>query len=93
MISWVRMMIECHYASSRLERYLDTDPSAPLRAEERARVAAHLAVCERCARESDAHRVLRAALRRWGQHRGPDAAAVRRLTDLVRTIATDERPS
>lgn len=93
MISWVRTIVDCRRASSRLERYLDADPSAPLPAGERARLAAHLATCERCSRKADGHRVLRASLRGLGRRRGPDADAVARLTDLVRTIAADERPS
>ena len=32
MITWMRTMMECRHAVSRVERYLDADPSAPLRA-------------------------------------------------------------
>lgn len=92
MIAWMRMMISCHYSASRLDRYLDADPAAQLRQEERGRLAAHLAVCERCSREADRHRLLRASLRRLGEHRRPDTAAVARLEALVRAIA-EEHPS
>ncbi len=92
MITWMRTMIECRHAASRLERYLDADPSAPLRADERARLATHLAVCDQCSHEAARHQVLRTCLRRLGDRHRPDAAAVARLTDLARTIATDGRP-
>lgn len=93
MITWMRTMMECRRTASRLERYLDADPSAPLPADERQRLAAHLAVCDRCSREAARHRVLRTSLRRLGDHHRPDAAAVARLQHLVHTISTDEHPS
>lgn len=90
MITWMRTMIECWLAASRVERYLDADPSAPLRPDERERLAAHLAVCDRCNRAAARHQVLRASLRRLGDHHHPDPVAVARLQHLVHTIATDE---
>ena len=90
MITWMQTMMECRHATSRLERYLDADPSAPLPDEERARLAAHLAVCARCSEKAARHRLLRTALRRLGEHRRPDDAAVARLRHLVRSITNDD---
>jgi len=92
-IAWMRTMIECWLAASRVERYLDADPSAPLGEVERARLATHLAVCDRCSRAAARHQVLRACLRRLGDRQRPDDAAVARLQHLVHTIATPEHPA
>lgn len=90
MITWMRTLMECWLAASRVERYLDADPSASLGEGERQRLVAHLAVCDRCSRAAARHQVLRASLRRLGDHHHPDDAAVARLQHLVHTIATDE---
>jgi len=89
-ITWMWTLMECRHAVSRVERYLDADPSAPLRPDERERLVAHLAVCDRCSRAAARHQVLRASLRRLGDHHLPDPVAVARLQHLVHTIATDE---
>ena len=93
MITWMRTMIECQHTASRVERYLDADPSAPLREDERQRLARHLVGCVRCSREAARHQVLRASLRRLGEHHRPNAAAVARLQRLVHAIATTEHPA
>ena len=93
MITWIRMMIECQHAATRVERYLDADPSAPLREDERSRLAVHLAACDRCSIKAVHHQMLRASLRRLGEHNRPNAAAVARLQHLVHTIATTEHPA
>ena len=93
MITWMRTLMECRHAVSRVERYLDADPSAPLRPDERERLAAHLAVCDRCSRAAARHQVLRASLRRLGDHHHPDPVAVARLQNLVHTIAIPEHPA
>lgn len=88
MITWMRTMMECRHAASRVERYLDADPSAPLRDTERLRLAIHLAVCDRCGRAAARHQVLRASLRRLGDNHRPDAVAIARVQHLVHTIVT-----
>lgn len=93
MITWMRTMIECWIAASRVERYLDADPSASLGEGERQRLVAHLAVCDRCSRAAARHQVLRACLRRLGDRQRPDDAAVARLQNLVHTIAIPEHPA
>lgn len=90
MITWMTAMVQCRRSAARLEQYLDADPSAPLPADERRRLAAHLAVCDRCTRAAAHHRLLRTSLRGLGDHHLPDAASVARLQHLVHTIATDE---
>jgi len=89
-ITWLSTIVECRRSAGRLEQYLDADPSAPLPAEERQRLAAHLAVCDRCTRAAARHRWLRTSLRGLGDHHRPDAASLARLQNLVHTIATDE---
>ena len=90
MITWMRTMLECRRSATLLEQYLDADPSAPLPAAEAERLAAHLAVCARCTRAAEQHRLLRASLRRLGDRRRPDAPAVDRLQALVRTLSTSD---
>lgn len=90
MITWMTTMIQCRRSASRLEQYLDADPSAPLPTDERARLAAHLVVCDRCTRAAARHRLLRSSLRRLGDHHRPDTASVARLHHLVHTIADDD---
>jgi anti-sigma factor RsiW len=89
-ITWMQSMVQCRRSAARLEQYLDADPSAPLPADERQRLAAHLAVCDRCTRAAARHRLLRTALHRLGDHHRPDAASLARLQHLVHTIATDD---
>ena len=89
MITWMRTMVQCRRYASRLEQYLDADPSAPLPADERLRLAAHLAGCDRCTRGADRHRLLRTSLGRLGDHHRPDAATLARLQHLAHAIATD----
>lgn len=90
MITWMQTLIECRRCATRLEQYLDADPSAPLPAGEARRLATHLAVCERCSRAAEQHRLLRASLLRLGDHHRPDPASIGRLQKLVHTLAADE---
>ncbi|WP_245886422.1 zf-HC2 domain-containing protein [Kineococcus xinjiangensis] len=88
----LRMMLTCHWSARRIQRHLDADPSAPLPAEEARRLEAHLAVCARCSQVAEDHRMLRYALTRWSDRRGPDPAAVGRLrATLDRIVAEDLR--
>ena len=80
----LRQMITCRWSARRIQRYLDADPSAPLTPGEITRLEGHLAVCERCVRVVDEHRVLHRALSRWPGAPTPDPESV----DRVRTFLT-----
>jgi hypothetical protein len=86
----MRQILTCHWAGRRIERYLDADPSAPLTAEEVARLEAHLATCERCARLAAQHRVLHRALSLWPGPAYVDPAAVIRVRSFLDDL-TDGR--
>lgn len=83
MITSLRRMVTCHWTARRIQRYLDADPSAPLTPGEIARLESHLAVCERCTRLSEEHRVLHRALSHWPGRALPDEEAVARLRGFV----------
>lgn len=72
-------MWRCHWARRRLQRYLDTDPAAPLSRDEVRRLEAHLTACARCSSLAEDFRGLRRVLRSWSLRRSPDPAAVARL--------------
>lgn len=75
----MRTMLTCRWSARRIQRYLDSDPSAPLGADEVRRLEAHLAACERCRAAVEEFRGIRRALARWSQRQAPDPAAVARL--------------
>lgn len=61
-ITDVITMPECHWVRAHLIRYLDRDPSAPMSAEELARLESHIAICDKCASISDEYRETSKAL-------------------------------
>ncbi|HEU5007052.1 MAG TPA: zf-HC2 domain-containing protein [Jatrophihabitantaceae bacterium] len=81
MIANLRSMLTCRWAARRIQRYLDSDPSASLDPAEVDRIEAHLAECGRCTGRVEEYRALSAALRRWSAHRVPDPALVARVRD------------
>jgi anti-sigma factor RsiW len=87
-LSEARIMLGCHWSRRRLQRYLDSDPSAPLLASDVTRLEHHLAQCVRCQRVAREHRALRGLLSRWSDPTFPDPAAVARLRDLVDELAS-----
>lgn len=66
MITTLRRWLTCHWASSRIQRYLDTDPSAPLLPGELRRLRSHLEVCAYCTGRVEIYRRLHGELRQWG---------------------------
>lgn len=90
MITSLRRMVTCHWSARRIGRYLDQDPSAPLRPEEVRRLEEHLAICEKCTRAADEQRMLSRALMAWSQRRLVDDTALVRMHDVLdRLTATD----
>jgi anti-sigma factor RsiW len=89
MIAMLRGMLTCRWAARRIQRYLDSDPAAPLDPAEVTRLEAHLAVCARCGGRAAEYRALRAALRSWSQ-RTPDPQLVARLHDEAERIIAQE---
>jgi hypothetical protein len=92
MISTIRTMLTCRWAARRIQRYLDADPAAPLRAEEVQRLEAHLAVCERCTGRVEEYRGLRRALAQWSVRRMPDPSRVARMHQAAERILADDAP-
>ncbi|MCE0486546.1 zf-HC2 domain-containing protein [Ornithinimicrobium sediminis] len=87
----LRQMITCHWSARRIQRYLDADPSAPLAPGEVARLEAHLAICDTCAKVAEEHRILHKALSRWSGAVVDDDAAVQRLQSFVDSLVEDEQ--
>ena len=83
MIGILRQMLTCHWSGRRIERYLDADPSAPLTPAEVARLEAHLASCERCAKLAGQHHALHRALSLWSGPAYIDPAAVNRVRTFL----------
>lgn len=91
MISMVRSMVTCRWAARRIQRYLDSDPAAPLDVAELRRLEAHLAVCARCGPRVEEYRALRSALVQWSERRGPDPQLVARVHDVAERLIA-QRP-
>lgn len=83
MIGTLRQMVTCHWSARRIQRYLDSDPAAPLTPGEVIRLEAHLATCERCSEMVTEHRALHRALSLWSGRRAVDPAAVERLRCFI----------
>jgi hypothetical protein len=79
MMTSLRAMLTCRWAARRVQRYLDSDPAAPLGAAEAYRLQTHLAECARCTRRVEEYRALGQALRDWSAQHAPDPARVARL--------------
>jgi anti-sigma factor RsiW len=91
-ISAMRAMLTCRWSARRIQRYLDSDPSAPLGDDEVRRLEAHLAACERCRAAVEEFGGIQRALARWSQRRAPDPAAVARLRRTAeRLVPRDSR--
>ena len=87
----LRQLITCHWTAKRIQRYLDADPSAPLTAEEVARLEAHLAECAKCTRLTEEHRVLHRALARWPGAAVPDEQSVERVRSFLDELTDGSR--
>ena len=88
MMTNLRTMLTCRWAARRVQRYLDSDPSASLDAAEAYRLQAHLAECARCTRRVEEYRALGQALRDWSAQRAPDPARVARLHEQAERLIT-----
>ncbi|MDE0775541.1 MAG: zf-HC2 domain-containing protein [Nocardioides sp.] len=73
----------CWWASRRLDRYLDGDPSAVLSSADVRRVERHAATCRRCAGDLAERRRLREALRDLDARRITDPASLERLDAMA----------
>jgi anti-sigma factor RsiW len=83
----LRQMMTCRWSASRIQRYLDADPSAPLTPHEVEKLEAHLTTCEKCTQTAAEHRALHRALSLWPGKPIPDEDAVARLRAVARRIA------
>lgn len=83
-------MWTCRWARRSVHRYLDADPSAPLSAQEIARLKEHLAICDRCAAMAEDYRWLCRALGAWSRRRAPDPALVERVHAMVHDLIAED---
>lgn len=79
MTSTLRQMLTCHWTARRMQRYLDSDPAAPLTPGEVARLEEHLAVCDKCTQVVAEHRALNRALSLWSGGMPADPRSVDRM--------------
>lgn len=89
-VSATRRMLTCRWAARRLHRYLDADPSLPLRETEIRRLEEHLAQCEKCSGLEKDFRGLGKLLQRLNSASEPDGAAVARLHAQLAAITETE---
>jgi len=73
----------CWWASRRLDRYLDGDPSAALSHTDVRRVERHAATCRRCAADLAERRRLREALHGLDARRITDPTSLERLDAMA----------
>ncbi|MBI1352346.1 MAG: zf-HC2 domain-containing protein [Actinomycetales bacterium] len=85
----VRELLRCHWASRRLQRYLDADPTAALSDAEVTRLQSHLAECRICQESASEYRSLARLLSRLRPLTAPDPDTVARVRAQA-TRATDE---
>jgi len=90
MITTLRSMLTCRWAARRIQRYLDSDPAAPLPAAEVDRLEAHLAVCARCSGRAEEYRALGRALREWSDRHAPDPQLLARVRDTAERLVAQE---
>lgn len=81
-------MPECRWVRAHLTQYLDRDPSAPLSAEELARLETHIAICEKCASISEDYRETSKALSQYRQQL--DQASIERLSNSLKKLTSEE---
>ena len=81
----IREMLTCHWAARRIQRYLDSDPSAPLTPDDVARLEAHLSTCEKCSGLLAENRALQRSLSLWSGG-AVDQRAVDRLHSFLNEL-------
>lgn len=89
-MSMLSTMWTCHWAGRRIQRYLDTDPAAPLTAQEVHRLETHLATCAKCTATAEDYRGIRRALATWSERRTPDPVVVSRVRDTARQLIAED---
>lgn len=90
MMSMLTTMWTCRWSARRIQRYLDSDPAAPLTMAEIHRLETHLATCERCSAKVEQYQGLRRALMRWTQRRTPDPTVVTRVQDAMEQFMAED---
>ncbi|MGI8867365.1 MAG: anti-sigma factor family protein [Mycobacteriales bacterium] len=90
MITTLRSMLTCRWAARRIQRYLDSDPAAPLEPAELDRLEAHLADCARCSGRAEEYQALARALRQWSDRHAPDPRLVARVRDEAERLVTSQ---
>jgi len=90
MMSSLTTMLTCHWSARRIQRYLDTDPSASLEPAEVHRLEQHLMVCEKCSAAAEEYRGVWRALARWSQRRLPDPAMTARVWLAVERVRVED---
>lgn len=88
MITSLRSMLTCRWAARRIQRYLDSDPSALLDAAEVHRLAEHLAACARCSGRVEQYRALSQALHERSVRHRPDPELVTRMYEHAERLLT-----
>jgi anti-sigma factor RsiW len=83
MITAARTMLTCHWSARRIQRYLDSDPAAPLRPNAVRRLEAHLAACDKCGAAAAEYRQINTALSRWALRRMPDPDSITHLHGVI----------
>lgn len=86
MIRAIRTMVTCRWSARRIQRYLDSDPSALLTDDEIRRLEAHLAQCDRCSAAAAEYRQIDTALSRWAARRIPDPQSVTHMHEVLDRI-------
>ncbi|MEO5654107.1 MAG: zf-HC2 domain-containing protein [Marmoricola sp.] len=88
----LRQMLTCHWSARRIQRYLDSDPAAPLAPGEVARLEGHLATCEKCTEVLAEHRTLRGAFALWSRRSPVDPDSVDRVRHFLDNLTETEGP-
>lgn len=90
MMSAIRTMMTCHWSARRIQRYLDSDPAAPLDISEVHRLETHLVVCEKCNAAAEELRGVKRALSHLSQRNAPDPALVVRVRLAAAQLISEE---
>ena len=90
MITTIHGMLTCRWAARRIQRYLDSDPAAPLDPAELSRLEAHLAACARCSGRAEQYRALSRALAQWSDQHRPDPQLVARAHERAERLIAEE---
>lgn len=88
----MRELIRCHWASRRLQRYLDADPAASLTDAEVTRLQEHVSMCQACQQAVAEYRSLASLLTRLRPLAAPDPRAVDRVRALAARATGEGRP-